>query len=242
MDTSKFLKRALGGIGGAVLLSGAIAVPAFAVAGTTTMATTAPLRLRDAASMSSNVEDVIPTGTSVQVYGMSADGWYDVEYNGDRGYCWYKYLDFEGDADGDVNNGKITDMYATQPLRVRAQPNTSSDVLGVLQVDDAIAVTAKHDNWFTVTYNGQTGYCYGGYLGFGQSGADQTSTGATTDNTMNTLTTICALNVRAEPNATSTILGVLGKGESVRVISASGSWDKIDYGGATGYVYGTYLE
>ncbi|MCH3943396.1 MAG: SH3 domain-containing protein [Atopobiaceae bacterium] len=242
MDKRQLVRRTLVGMGGAILVSGAIAVPALAVAGTTTMATTAPLRLRSGASMGASVETVIPAGTSVQVYGMTAAGWYDVEYDGQRGYSWYKYLDFEGDADGDVNNGKITDMYATQPLRVRSQPSTGSDILGVLQTDEAVAVTAKHDNWFTVNYNGQTGYCYGGYLGFGQSGADQTSTGATTDNTMNDLTTTDQVNVRAQPSTGSAILGTLGKGESVRVTGTSGDWDQIDYGGATGYVYSAYLE
>lgn len=241
MDTKRFLRGALGGIGGAVVLTCAIAVPAFAEAGVTTMVTSTALNMRSGASLSSSVEDVIPEGTSVQVFSMTAGGWYSVEYNGQRGYSWFKYLDFEGSTDGATNDGKLTEMYATTALNVRAQPSTSAEVIGSLSEGEAIPVTSKHNGWFTVTYNGQEAYCWGGYLGFGQTD-ETTGVQSSSDNTMNDLTATCALNVRAEPNANSTVIGSFAQGEKVHVIGVDGDWDEVDYGGATGWCYSKYLQ
>ena len=71
MGMGNTAKRVFGGLGGAVLLSAALAVPAFAEEGVTTMATTAPLNLRAGAGMGYSVVDVVPENTSVQVFGMT---------------------------------------------------------------------------------------------------------------------------------------------------------------------------
>lgn len=241
MHMRSALRIILGGMGGAIALSCALAVPALAEAGVTTMATTAALNVRSDANINASVIDVIPEGTSVQVFSMTANGWYNVEYNGQRGYSWFKYLDFEGSATGDVNNGQLTEMYATTALNIRAQPNKSSEVLGSLAAGEAIPVTAKHNNWFTVTYNGQEAYCYGGYLGFGQTD-EATGVQESSDNTMNDMTTTAAVNVRAAASINSAIIGSFAKGEKVHVLGVDGEWTEVDYGGQTGYCYSRYLQ
>ena len=50
------------------------------------------------------------------------------------------------------------------------------------------------------------------------------------------------LNLRAQPSTTSAILGKLSHGETVRLLSTSGSWARIETrGGQTGYVQTRYL-
>ena len=79
MDKARFCKAAIASFGAAVLLTAGLATTAFADEKTaaeevTTMATTAPLNLRDASSLDGNVMDVMPEGTSVPVYGMTETG------------------------------------------------------------------------------------------------------------------------------------------------------------------------
>ncbi|WP_080797034.1 SH3 domain-containing protein [Arabiibacter massiliensis] len=245
MKLKDIARLAFGTVGGAIVLTTAIAVPcAFAEEGVTTMATTAPLNLRDGASIDANIVTTMPQGTSVQVFGMTADGWYDVEYDGRRGHCWYQYLNFEGTAEGTVHDGHVTDMYATAPLNVRAQPNTGAQIYGSLAEGQYVPVISKHDGWFKVSFNGQEAYCYGEYLGFGQTGAACQATPAedVSNSHMNDLTATAPLNVRAEPSTDARILGSFSAGEVVGTISVEGDWYKVKYGDQAGYCYGEYLK
>lgn len=246
MTIKRTVRLMLGGLGAAAMLTTVVAVPcAFAEEGVTTMATTAPLNLRAGADINSSIMDTMPAGTSVQVFGMTRGGWYDVEYDGQRGHCWYKYLDFEGTAPGTVHDGHVTDMYATAPLNVRAQPSTDAAIIGSLAEGQYVPVISKHDGWFKVSFNGQEAYCYGKYLGFGQTGADACQAKAAEDissSQMNELTTTAPLNVRAEPSAKSRILGSFAKGEVVSTISVEGNWYKVKYENQTGYCYIDYLK
>lgn len=245
MKPMKKAKMLIGGLGGALVLSAAVAVPCFAEEGVTTMATTAPLNMRAAADINSNVMTTIPQGTSVQVFGMTQGGWYDVEYNGARGNCWYQYLDFEGSADGTVHDGHVTDMYATAPLNVRLQPNTGAQIIGSLAEGQYVPVISKNDGWFKVSFNGQEAYCYGEYLGFGQTGADKCQAAAAEDvsnSQMGKLTTTAPLNVRSQPSTDASILGSFASGEVVSTISVEDDWYQVKYRDTTGYCYGAYLK
>ncbi|MEG0418868.1 MAG: SH3 domain-containing protein [Gordonibacter sp.] len=242
MGIAKFCKATIGGLGAALLLTAGLATTAFAAETVTTMATTAPLNLRDASNINGNVMDVMPQGTSVAVHGMTNDGWYHVTYQDKEGFCYYQFLNFEGSQDGTVRDGKTTTMYATDPLNVREQPNTDSRILGSLKVDEGVPVVAKHDGWFTVTFNGVEAYCYGAYLGFGQGGYKADPPSEATDSTMNQLTTTAPLNVRTEPSTNGTIIGSFSAGTTVNVLDVAGDWYQVKFGNTTGYVYSLYLS
>lgn len=243
MNKARLCKTTLAGFGAAVLLSVGLAVPAFAAnEAVTTMATTAPLNLRDASSLNGAVVDVMPEGTSVPVYGMTADGWYHVKYNDKMGFCYFQYLNFEGFENGTVHDGKTTTMYATAPLNVRAQPNTNSAILGSLAVDEGVPVSAKHDGWFTVNYKGADAYCYGAYLGFGQGGYNPDPEDTAGNNTMNQMVTTAPLNVRTAPSMDGRIIGSFVAGETVNVIGVEGDWCKVKFGDTTGYSHTDYLQ
>ena len=245
MKLNKATKAAFGGLGSALMLSAAIAVPCFAEEGVTTMATTAPLNMRAGADINANVMNVIPQGTSVQVFGMTQSGWYDVEYGNERGHCWYQYLNFEGSAEGTVHDGHVTDMYATALLNVRAQPNTGAQIIGSLTEGQYVPVISKHDGWFKVSFNGREGYCYGEYLGFGQTGADACQAKPAEDvsnSQMNKLTTTALLNVRAQPSTDAAILGSFPAGEVVSTISVEGDWYKVKFRDGIGYCHIDYLK
>ncbi|WP_302389873.1 SH3 domain-containing protein [Eggerthella sinensis] len=242
MNTARFCKTALGGFGAALLLTAGMATTALASEAVTTMATTAPLNLRDASNINANVMDVMPEGTSVPVYGMTDDGWYHVKYNDREGFCYYQYLNFEGSGDGTVKDGKTTTMYATAPLNVREQPSTDSRIVSSLAVDEGVNVVAKHDGWFTVNIDGADRYCYGAYLGFGQGGYAPDPENTTGNSTMNQLTTTAPLNVRTAPSMDGTIIGSFPAGTAVNVLSVEGDWYQVKYNDTTAYVSSEYLR
>lgn len=49
-------------------------------------------------------------------------------------------------------------------LNIRSQPNTNSQVLGQIPNGAEVTVTGQDGNWYTVQYNGITGYAFGQYL------------------------------------------------------------------------------
>ena len=242
METTRLCKTALGGFGAALLLTAGLATTAFASEAVTTMATTAPLNLRDASNINAGVIDVMPEGTSVPVYGMTADGWYHVKYQDKEGFCYYRFLNFEGSEDGTVRDGKATTMYATAPLNVREQPSTDSRIVGSLAVDEGVNVVAKHDGWFTVSIDGVDRYCYGEYLGFGQGGYTPAAEDTAGNSTMNQLTTSAPLNVRTAPSTDATIIGSFPAGTAVNVLAGEGDWYQVKFGDITGYSYAEYLR
>ena len=138
--------------------------PAFAADGVCTMATTAALNLRDNASLQGRVIDVMPQGTSVEVYGMTQDGWYRVNYEGTEGYCYYRWLNFEGTADGTVHDGKQTEMFATCDLNVRTAPSMSGAIIGSLARGTVVsALEQTPDRWVRISFNGTDAWV-GDYL------------------------------------------------------------------------------
>ncbi len=240
MNFKKNALRTLSCLGTALMLSTSTLLPAFAADDeVTTMATTAPLNMRDATGTYGNVITTIPEGTSVEVFSMTYDGWYNIKYNGQLGYCYYVYLDFEGTESGAVNDGRVTTMYATAPLNIRQSPSTDSAVLATLSYDEGVDVYAKHDGWFSVQYNGMDGYCNGAYLNFGQAGKAEDTVGG---NVMNMLTVTAPLNVRTEPSTNGAILGSFQAGESVKVIGVDGDWYKVEFGDQIGYAHGDYFQ
>ena len=224
------------------MLTMVLAAPAFGSESVCTMATTEALNLRAGESTSSQVVAVMPKDTSVEVYGMSAAGWYHVKYQDKTGYCYYRWLGFEGTEDGTIKDGKTTDMFPTCTVNLRSEPNTNCGVLKVIDKDTPVHVSAKNDNWFTCEYDGVTGYIYGKYLGFTQGGYTPQGQEENTagNSTMNQLTASVNLNVRATPNGK--VIGSFKKGETVSVISEDGGWCRVKFGSAEGYCAARFLS
>lgn len=244
MKHKKTLKLLFGGLGAALLLSLGSFMTTFAADHVTTMATTAPLNLRSGVGTDTSVITVIPEGTSVEVFSMTYDGWYNVKYNNQEGYAYYVYLNFEGDEDGAVHDGKVTTMYATAPLNIRQQPNTNAKIVGTLAYDEGVEVYSKHDGWFSVKHNGVEGYCHGAYLNFGQADkvVETESEQAVASNTMNDFVTTAPLNVRTAPSTTASIIGSFKVGDTVKVIGTEGDWCKVEFNGTTGYSHGDWIQ
>lgn len=218
-------------------LSAGIGIVSLAAdASQTTMAATTYVHVRNAAGMNGTILGVLSPADSVPVVGMK-NGWYEVKYKDQNAYVYQEYLNFEGSsADGDVEDGKETDMAATVNVHVRADATTNSSVLAVLKKDEKVQVTGKKDSWYKVKYNGNPGYVYAEYLDF--INADNGST----ESTGTSLEATTAVNVRAAAGNDGSVIGVLSKGEKVTSTGMENGWYKVTYNGKTGYVWNYFLQ
>lgn len=122
-------------------------------------------------------------------------------------------------------------VYATTGINVHSKPSTSSSKIGSLSKGSAVKATALNNGWYTIIYNGKTGYISAQYA---------SKTKPATISTSTVVYTTSALNVRSQPSTNSSKLGVLAEGTAITVKSSSGGWYAISYNGKTGYVNATY--
>ena len=97
--------------------------------------------------------------TPVIILDTSNSDWYEVSANGVNGYVYSQYIQTESsDATADI---MVTDAY----LNLRKTADRNGDVLMVIPENTAVAVTAKNNaDWYSVSYNGKTGYVSAEYL------------------------------------------------------------------------------
>ena len=123
-------------------------------------------------------------------------------------------------------------MYTTENLKVRAQPNTSAAVLGTLKKGAKVETYGLKDGWYEIKYEGKTGYISAKYT-------TETDPSTPTPETK-TVYTKEDLRVRAKPDNTSTVLGVLKKGTAVETLDEINGWYLIKYNNQDGYISKAY--
>ena len=123
------------------------------------------LNVRDGASLSSAVIDHLPQNTFLLVEGTS-NGWSRVVYNGRTGYVASHYLNFYETLDGATN---YPAKVKGSDVRMRAQPNTSSQVLGYYQTGNSLMVLGVSGAWLKVSSaGGVTGYIRSDFLTYAE--------------------------------------------------------------------------
>lgn len=115
-------------------------------------------------------------------------------------------------------------------LNLRAEANTSSEILGKYGWGTEVEVLGFDGSWAFVQVGGQKGYMYAQYLG--EEGA------ANYTRYVNTNTR--GLNLRRTPNGD--ILGSYPRGTAVTVLSTEDGWSKVKVGGQTGYMASLWLS
>ena len=130
----------------------------------------------------------------------------------------------------DSSAGKVTTSGSV--LNIRKSSSTDTPVVSTLKNGSTITLLSKSGTWWYVEYaDGKYGYCHAGYI---------TPIGGTPATVAVSSGT---LNVRSGPSTSYSKTGALPKGETVIVLSNSGSWSHILYSGTkTGYVSSPYLS
>lgn len=111
--------------------------------------TLANLNLRDKKSTSANIITVIPAGSKVEVVDAEED-WYEVIYNGQKGYVYNEYL-------------SVTKFTWTNVI-LRSYPSSESNPVTVVPAKSRVQVLSVNGDWSHVIYNNQEGYIFSYFL------------------------------------------------------------------------------
>ena len=161
-------------------------------------------------------------------------GWYTITFNGQTGYISAKYTtETDPSTPTPTPTPETKTVYTTENLKVRAQPNTSAEVLGTLKKGTKVETYGLKDGWYEIKYEGKTGYISAKYT---------TETDPSTPQPSPVLTVYTKedLRVRAKPDNTSTVLGVLKKGTAVETLDEINGWYLIKYNNQDGYISKAY--
>ena len=133
-------------------------------------------------------------------------------------------------ADVSSQPGQVT--VSSGRLNIRAGASSGFGLITSLPKGSYITLIAKSGSWWKVEYaENKFGYCHGDYIKVLSGNALTVST-----NSGN-------LNVRSGPGTGYAKTGTVSRGETVIVLSTSGSWSRILYDGTkTGYVSSQYLS
>lgn len=123
----------------------------------------------------------------------------------------------------------VTNVISFANLRTTA--STSSAILTTVPKGTILNLTNYSNNWYQVTYNGQTGWIYENPLA------------AVPANNYVKINGAYQLNIRISPLASAQIVGVLAQGQYAQKLdqTSDGSWYKISINGIQGWSSSKYL-
>lgn len=126
----------------------------------------------------------------------------------------------------------------TNGLNIRSTPDASSSSNIVSQVNkgEKLSVYAVEGNWLKISYQGAYAYVSKSYVQFSDENDNPTTTGILARVTVDNLT------IRSTASGSSSSLGSLKIGASIKVQSISGYWVKMSYNGISGYVHKSYIK
>ncbi|MFF2877252.1 SH3 domain-containing protein [Gottfriedia sp. NPDC057991] len=157
--------------------------------------------------------------------------WYRINYNGQNLYV----------KSEDVTANSFTTLTTTNYKALNATyiyelfGNASKQLIQIPK-DTVIPISKKIGNWYSVTYNGVSGYVRA--VDFGKSDVV-----TITNITDTTYITTSELNIRQTYDASSPLLTVIPVNMIIIATDkASNNWYKVSYNGKTGYVFGSYIK
>lgn len=182
------------------------------------------LNLRSGAGTSYGIILKIPYKAKVELI-QAGTSWSKVRYAGESGYVSSAYL-------GPVDSPASYPIYlTTASVNFRSGPGSSYLSYALLPRGTKVQYISG-GTWSKVIHNGKTGYIHSSYLSPEQAEKVTTTPYVTT----------ASVNFRSGPGTGYPSLGLLSKGTEVGLISSSGSWAKVVYGGKTGYISSSYLS
>lgn len=112
------------------------------------------------------------------------------------------------DSDGEIDLSQLTEIDKTgyvnaDGLNVRAEPDTSSELLDSLSRNDRLDITGEIDGWYRIDLDGQVGYVSAKYVSDTRVEEETTSRGGDVDRTQNTTVEEPAKDEIADTNQTS---------------------------------------
>ena len=161
----------------ALLMASLMSVPAWAE---TALVTASDVNLREGPGTNYRILDCLPWGSSVTVTDRSDETWYEVDYDGQRGFMSSQYLVIEGEkpeeqaapeaapeeTPAETETGDPAYVNAMF-VRFRSGPGSEYSVLGELNRGKTLIVYDVTGAWASCSIDGRKGYIYADYLSFG---------------------------------------------------------------------------
>jgi len=181
-----------------------------------------------------NVIRVLPVNTVVTITGERSGDFIRVQTPGDIGWVYAPFVTAGNPPGGNPPPGSGAQATTTTALNLRAQPSTGAQVLVVMPAGATIYVTGSASNGFLpVFYNGSNGWAAAQYISGG---------GGTNNPGAQRFKATAALNIRAQPNVNSQLLGVVPAGAVVTYnVNGTAGYIGITYNGISGFVLAAYL-
>ncbi len=149
-------------------------------------------------------------------------------------------------ANSDNSNLAIGSYKLSADSDVYALPVLYALKNGSLKKGDTVNVITITANWVYISNNNISGWVFKTSI----EGAEKTTTTGTTTTTTEATTTTenvvivntDAVNVREKPSTSSDILGSVGKGRKLEVISKSGDWTQVQFNKVKGYILSKFVS
>lgn len=149
-------------------------------------------------------------------------------------------------ANSDNSNLAIGSYKLSADSDVYALPVLYALKNGSLKKGDTVNVITVTPNWVYISNNNISGWVFKTSI----EGAEKTTTTGTTTTTTEATTTTenvvivntDAVNVREKPSTSSDILGSVGKGRKLEVISKSGDWTQVQFNKVKGYILSKFVS
>lgn len=191
-------------------------MPVQALAGQV-MKTTIDLRLREAPTTASETLEIIPKGTSLDIFSTTGT-WAKTSYNSNSGYAGLKYL--APTAQSRMGVVKTT-------LNLRSAPSLTATILRTIPSYTPIPLYEKSGTWVKTVWSGTIGWVSLNYT----KPIDGLPRMKTTTN----------LRLRTGPSTSYPILKTVPSGTSIPVLTTSNGWVKTWIFGMTGWMSQSYL-
>ncbi len=111
-------------------------------------------------------------------------------------------------------------------LRLRAKPNTDSEILATARGGDCVVIIREVDDWYLVNFNLEIGYMAKEYIEFNDK--KNVKLGYAMFD--------CSSNVRSAPSIEGGIVSQAPKSETCFIIGFNSDWYKVSFNGQIGYV------
>lgn len=222
--------------------------------------TTAKVNFREGPSTSAKKITQLTSGVAVTIYSLN-NGWYEVDYQGTRGYLYAKYVQVVSlssenttvgaaaatptpstgststDAEVTLATGKTTGQ-----VNFRTRPSTtSSAVIKLLPKSQSLSILGQCGDWYYVLIDGATGYVSKSYVSIVSSGSVGINTVSPTASPTKASTTAQA-NMRVGPGTSYGVIKLLDRNTEITVYLEINGWCLVKVDGVWGFVTRDYVK
>lgn len=213
--------------------------------------TTSNVNFRTGPSTTAKKIVQLKKGVKVTLYAL-ANGWYEADYNGTRGYLYAQYVKQTANTTGTGSNveggsaatgGAVTLAAgkATGALNFRSAADTNAKVISTFKAGATFEILGQTGDWYYVLYSGVTGFVYKAYATVTSSGSAGIPTVSATQKAQSAATT-AQVNLRAGASASAAVLELLNRGVAATVYLIADGWYLMKSGGKLGYAVVDYVK